>query len=324
MSREFAKTNLSIWQDDDWRELPPPAQHLYQVLSTHPELSYCGVADWRPGRLVSLSKGWTVDDIQTIADCLEARHFIVRDDVSEEVLVRSWIRFDGLIKQPRLSVSMANAFAAVASNEIRGVIVHELLKLRDIEPDAPGWAKKQVTDILGLRSVDPKAREVPCDPFGQGFAYRFGYGFGEHLGQTQGNVSPLVSVPPTTATATATFQQQHANEPHRASDDAPDRFDEFWSAYPKRDGANPKKPAHTKWKTIVKKVSPDVLIDAAKAYAKQNAGKDPKFVAQAITWLNQERWNDDFTTTEPSNVHELPVSYDDIPGPEDPESLPWA
>jgi len=45
MAREFAKIKASIWQDDDFRALPVEAQHLYFVVLTDPDLSYCGVAD---------------------------------------------------------------------------------------------------------------------------------------------------------------------------------------------------------------------------------------------------------------------------------------
>lgn len=285
MAREFAKTNISIHQDDDWRALPAPAQHLYGLLNTHPELSYCGVADWRPGRLVSFASGWDVDDIQIIADCLEARHFIVRDEVSEEVLIRSWIRFDGLIKQPRLAVSMANAFAAVSSNEIRGVIVHELNKLHKLEPNAPGWDKKPVMDILGLRSVDPKTRQVPSDPFAQGFAYHFR----QSLGQTQPRVSPVVSIPPTTATATATFQQQRADQ-QQQHDSIADDFEEWWQEYPRKKG---KGTALRAYRTARKKISAEELLDAVQHFAIQVKGKDQTFTPHASTWLNGERWNDE-------------------------------
>lgn len=290
MAREFAKTNLSIHQDDDWRALPAPAQHLYGLLSTHPELSYCGVADWRPGRLVSFASGWDVDDIRVIADCLESRFFIVRDEVTEEVLVRSWIRFDGLIKQPRLAVSMANAFAAVSSNEIRGVIVHELNKLRKLEPDAPGWAKKQVADILGLRSVDPKSRDVPGDPFGQGFAYGFAHRFRERLAQTQPNVSVPVSIPPTTATATATLQQQHAKSSQQPDSIAED-FTTWWAEYPmKKDKGH----ALKAYRAARKKATARVLLDALTAWA-PIAKQNPKYIPLAATWLNGERWEDEIS-----------------------------
>jgi hypothetical protein len=71
-------------------------------------------------------------------------------------------------------------------------------------------------------------------------------------------------------------------------------FDEFWSVYPKRDGANPKKPALQKFIGLIvrHKVSPQLLIDRARELAAQHCGKNPKFIPMAVTWLNQERWKD--------------------------------
>lgn len=73
------------------------------------------------------------------------------------------------------------------------------------------------------------------------------------------------------------------------------RFDEFWLAYPSRSGPNPKKPASQRYASAIQHgVDPDLIIGAAKRYADaiRLAKTDLKFVAQAVTWLNQERWND--------------------------------
>lgn len=72
-----------------------------------------------------------------------------------------------------------------------------------------------------------------------------------------------------------------------------ERFNEFWSAYPKRDGPNPKKPAQLKFIALAKRgENVDAIIAAAKLYAHTMAASEPKFIAMAQTWLNQERWND--------------------------------
>ena len=75
-----------------------------------------------------------------------------------------------------------------------------------------------------------------------------------------------------------------------------DLFDEFWKAYPKRQGSNPKAPAKKKFlKRCNDGISPDDIISGAKKYANQEVGtKERKYIAQATTWLNQERWNDEY------------------------------
>jgi uncharacterized protein YdaU (DUF1376 family) len=70
-------------------------------------------------------------------------------------------------------------------------------------------------------------------------------------------------------------------------------FEKFWNAYPKRDGANPRMPAFKKFDAKVRAGADPVEIEAgAVAYARAMVGKDPQFVAQAVTWLNQDRWKD--------------------------------
>lgn len=81
----------------------------------------------------------------------------------------------------------------------------------------------------------------------------------------------------------------------------PLRFEEFWTEYPKRDGANPKKPAMKVYEQAVKSGQDEqAIIDGAKAYRTElrRRGQDgSQYVAQAQTWLRQSRWNDYPPTT---------------------------
>jgi len=83
------------------------------------------------------------------------------------------------------------------------------------------------------------------------------------------------------------------------SDDSPEaarQFETFWQAYPSRSPhANPRKPARSKFLALLAAGTPaEAIIAGARNYAAsvELAGTEPKFVTQAITWLNQERWND--------------------------------
>lgn len=226
MAREFAKTNLTIWQDPEWRALPWPAQHVYKMFWEHPSLSYCGVADWRPQKMIGWGAGWERDHMDLLTDCLRARHFLVVDEDTEECLVRSWIRFDGVVRQPRLAVSLAKAFAEVGSNTIRGVIVNELAKLREREPDAQGWTKDPVLDLLDLPQIEAKSLPTPTDPFATGFGITFGSvspSVSEAFGRNATSGLGSVSDPPTTATSTSTSQHQPATR-KRAARRLPDDF----------------------------------------------------------------------------------------------------
>ncbi len=71
-------------------------------------------------------------------------------------------------------------------------------------------------------------------------------------------------------------------------------FDEFWRIYPsRRPHSNPKKPAREKFEAALKRgVSASVIIRGAENYAVyvEQETTDPRYIAQAVTWLNQERW----------------------------------
>lgn len=72
--------------------------------------------------------------------------------------------------------------------------------------------------------------------------------------------------------------------------------DRFWSIYPKREGSNPRKPASDKFAALVRSgVDAEAIIAAAARYAaelKAQGKAGTVFVAQAQTWLNQQRFSD--------------------------------
>jgi len=74
---------------------------------------------------------------------------------------------------------------------------------------------------------------------------------------------------------------------------ASDFFEDFWLVFPKREGSNPKKPARDRFHRLVAKGhDPLKLIDAARELSREHPSPT-RFVPQAITWLNQERFERD-------------------------------
>ena len=163
--RDYSKVNLDIWNDQSFRALPVDAQHLYMMLWTHPDLSYAGTLDWRPKRTLGFASDWTPERLDAALNCLLARHFVVVDDLTEEILVRSFIRYDGLMKQPILAASCEKAIASIGSTLIRSVVAHELQRMHAEYPEMAGWNKPQVAAILEWQGVDPRSLDVPEDPF---------------------------------------------------------------------------------------------------------------------------------------------------------------
>lgn len=154
MARDHTRIHTDIWGDDDWLDLSPQAQHLYFVLTTWPP-SLCGSGDWQPRKVAARARGWTVPDVLDAAEELVAGDFTLIDIDTEEYLLRSWIKHDGLYRVQNMAVSVANARAALASRTLRGVVVHEVLKLRKSEPNLDSWNRDPVQKMLDQKAVDP-------------------------------------------------------------------------------------------------------------------------------------------------------------------------
>jgi len=123
------------------------------------------------------------------------------------------------------------------------------------DPGLPEGAPEGVTG--GVRSTRPDpSRPVPASP--------------------NGDTPPVVP-------------RQGTSSRGRTSS-TPDRFDEFWSAYPRRVG---KQAAIKAWRKAVELTDPDTIIEGARRYAAARDGEDPKYTAHPSTWLNAGRWDDE-------------------------------
>jgi hypothetical protein len=84
------------------------------------------------------------------------------------------------------------------------------------------------------------------------------------------------------------------------------QFEEFWQAYPGRTPhSDPRSPAQKKFEAAVKRgTDPAIIILGARNFrtASALAGTDPQYIVQAVTWLNQARWNDYQQAPEPPRL----------------------
>lgn len=119
MARSHAKLLTSIWLDDDFRALSPDAQWLYMALLSQSNLSYAGVAPLTKRRWAGLSARQTPHVVGEALAELEAARYVLVDDDTEEVLIRSFIRHDGGLKIPNVAKATVTAVACIASPRLR-------------------------------------------------------------------------------------------------------------------------------------------------------------------------------------------------------------
>lgn len=89
-----------------------------------------------------------------------------------------------------------------------------------------------------------------------------------------------------------------------------DGFEEFWRAFPKREGDNPEAPARSAYhRAIAQGAQPALLVAAAHAYAAVTASRERKFIASAARWLSEGRWKDAAQKPEPKPNAEPPGAW---------------
>lgn len=176
MARAEARIYSTIWNDADFRALGWHAQWLYFAFLSQPDLSMCGVLTVATERWARLSSGAKTKDITAALAQLDAARFVVHDDSTAEVWVRSFLRRDGVLRTPNLIVAMSRAFDAVHSADIRRGVVGEFLRefgddwapaLGDRFPKAQGLSERLSEGFRqGLHQPSPEgirdAVHGPC------------------------------------------------------------------------------------------------------------------------------------------------------------------
>lgn len=154
MARDHARVRVSIWDDPDFLALRIAEQHLYLALMSNKGLSRAGVIDYIPSRFEGLAADLTASRFRNSVKGLRATRFLILDESTQELLVRTYVRHDGVFDRENMGKAVGTAFEAVVSDAIRLAIGDELARLMKDRPDLPGWK--------GLANTSPAAHAMAC------------------------------------------------------------------------------------------------------------------------------------------------------------------
>lgn len=127
MARSHGKILCRIWQDPDWRLLGARDQWAFMLLLSQPKLSLVGCIDLMPTRWAAMADGLTVEVLEVSLEALEAARFVATDRDTDELLVRSFTRNDGIpVSNPKLRKGLWGAWEAVCSAHLRQVAVDNM------------------------------------------------------------------------------------------------------------------------------------------------------------------------------------------------------
>lgn len=152
MARDYARIMTAIWDNAGFLALSEPEQRAYLLLVTQPDISAAGVLSLRVRRWASMSSSSSPDALAQSLKQLEAARFIVIDHTTEELLIRSFIRWDAGFNNPKRRPVIVRAREEARSRVLKQHLDVEF-KRCGLVPDPPPDG--------GERAPDPEARRAP-------------------------------------------------------------------------------------------------------------------------------------------------------------------
>lgn len=169
MARGHGRILTSIWDDADFLRLDEREQRLYLFLISQPNLNHAGLLPLTLRRWCRKAHGLTSAELEKRLQALETARFIVMDDDTEELLIRSFVRNDGVWKQPKVMGAMVSGALEISSRRLRRALLAEVgrIPLDDLsdEPGARGPSiREQVAEHIetlrrAFREPDPTPSE---------------------------------------------------------------------------------------------------------------------------------------------------------------------
>ena len=151
---KYVRLMRSIWTDPDWLDLPSRSKMVYLQLISQANISKTGVLPTVPRRWASMYPDLEVDDILAAVEQLSQAGFVVVDFDTEELLVRTYMRYDEMYNQPNGRKAIAAALDEIVSVTLRAAVEEELLELLADPSDNP--SRNPSVNPSGKGSATPR------------------------------------------------------------------------------------------------------------------------------------------------------------------------
>lgn len=145
---QYVKVVRSIWTNEDFVSRSPEAQRIYFLLISQPDISHAGILPLLERRWARLAAGTTTAGILGALEELESVDMVRIDHDTDEVFVRSYIRYDEMHKVPNGKKAVEKAIDAVISPKLRSAAAEaldeaEVLASTDPEPNPSGKGSRK-------------------------------------------------------------------------------------------------------------------------------------------------------------------------------------
>ena len=150
MARTWGRIATRIWADPDFIALREAEQRAFMVALSQSSLSHAGVLSFTLRRWEGLASDSTVARLRKAFLSLQQQLYVLIDETTEEMFLRTFLRHDGILANPNVATASAAAYDGIHSPAIRGAFLVELHRLNaDPHPD-PKWDKGWSTSLGDL------------------------------------------------------------------------------------------------------------------------------------------------------------------------------
>lgn len=164
MIREYGKLYISMWYSgNDFITLNARAQRLYMFLISQPDINPAGVVTIALKRWSHCTNDLTPTEITNDLHELHNKRFIIVDEDCEELLIRSFIKWEARWTNPTIMREIKQACQQVMSANIRAGLQEELERLDPTQiKNAGPEIKTLINDTINSLTV-PSKPQMPID-----------------------------------------------------------------------------------------------------------------------------------------------------------------
>lgn len=320
MARTFGRILNSIWDDaDDFVDLTASEQRMYAFLVSQSNITWAGLLPVTLRRWASKARDLTVDQVLQDLRGLDAARYVVLDEDTEEVLVRSFVRREEVWKQPRVLGSAVASAVGIASRKIRRTLLAEIdrIPLAELSEDATKgrdgrlYAPVRVQVAVHLemlrRAYGPLDAVTQTEGVPEGVQHPLPEGDPGGSGVRAGaQASPSPSPSPKENPSASAAPHAGENDPRADAQAAaprrratpkrppiehPEAWERFWRLYPRK---KDKGTAERAWNKAIRSGIPvQTILDGLEFYVLDCRTRDAQYVKYPATWLNARGWQDE-------------------------------
>lgn len=149
-----ATLHCSIWSDPEFADLSERAQRMYLMLLSQETTSMVGLLPYAPRRWTNRAKDSTARTVQAALTELVDAWFVVIDESTDEVLIRTRVKHDPPAG-PKSTAAMWKAWALIESAHLRHVVAKHI-------PD-PVWDTDGITPPSEAQALRHTPFDTPPD-----------------------------------------------------------------------------------------------------------------------------------------------------------------